>query len=71
MPVRKLRGPSELEVLTLIGCRMSNSEISAHLYISMATTKSHVARLLAKLDARDRVRLAVAAHEAKTVPPPG
>ncbi|MDH6145029.1 DNA-binding NarL/FixJ family response regulator [Kitasatospora sp. GP30] len=49
---------------------MSNSEISAHLYISMATTKSHVARLLAKIDARDRVQLAIAAHEAKIVPPP-
>ncbi|MFE9424641.1 response regulator [Kitasatospora sp. NPDC006697] len=59
----------ELEVLILIGRGMSNSEIAAHLYISMATTKSHVARLLTKLNARDRVQLAIAAHEARIVPP--
>ncbi|TQF02743.1 response regulator transcription factor [Kitasatospora acidiphila] len=71
-PRRKIEGITdrELEVLILIGRGMSNSEISAHLYISMATAKSHVARLLAKLNARDRVQLAIAAHEAKIVPPP-
>ncbi|MGA5823903.1 response regulator [Kitasatospora sp. NPDC094028] len=71
-PRRNIEGITdrELEVLTLIGRGMSNSEISAHLYISMATTKSHVARLLVKLNARDRVQLAIAAHEARIVPPP-
>ncbi|MFJ4185138.1 response regulator [Kitasatospora sp. NPDC089509] len=70
-PRRRITGITEREreVLTLIGRGMSNSEISAELYISLATTKTHVARLLAKLDARDRVQLAIAAHEAKIVPP--
>ncbi|MCX4746145.1 response regulator transcription factor [Kitasatospora sp. NBC_01287] len=69
-PRRRLKGITEREreVLTLIGRGMSNSEISTHLHISMATAKTHVARLLAKLDARDRVQLAIAAHEAKIVP---
>ncbi|MFJ9846041.1 response regulator [Kitasatospora sp. NPDC101155] len=69
-PRRRIKGITERErdVLTLIGRGMSNSEISAQLHISLATTKTHVARLLAKLDARDRVQLAIAAHEAKIVP---
>ncbi|MGW7522787.1 response regulator [Streptomyces sp. NPDC054783] len=63
---REIKGITdrEREVLTLIGRGMSNAEIAAHLYISMATTKSHVARLLTKLDARDRVQLVIAAYEA-------
>ncbi|MFJ9690613.1 response regulator [Kitasatospora sp. NPDC101183] len=70
-PRRTVEGLTEreFEVLTLIGRGMSNSEISAHLFISTATTKSHVARLLAKLNARDRVQLAITAHEARIVPP--
>jgi DNA-binding NarL/FixJ family response regulator len=39
---------------------MSNSEIAAHLYISVATAKADVARLLSKLHARDRVQLVIA-----------
>ncbi|WP_241002967.1 LuxR C-terminal-related transcriptional regulator, partial [Streptomyces sp. CB01881] len=61
----------EREVLVLIGRGMSNSEISEQLYISVATTKSHVARLLAKLDARDRVQLAIAAYETGLIEPAG
>jgi DNA-binding NarL/FixJ family response regulator len=57
----------ELEVLRLIGRGMSNSEIADQLFISVTTTKSHVARLLAKLDARDRVQLVIAAYEAGIV----
>jgi DNA-binding NarL/FixJ family response regulator len=68
-PARRRRDLSgvtdrELEVLRLIGRGMSNSEIAAQLFISVATAKSHVARLLAKLDARDRVQLVIAAYEA-------
>lgn len=59
----------EREVLTLIGRGMSNSEIAAHLYISPATAKAHVARLLTKLGARDRVQLVIAAYESGLVPP--
>jgi DNA-binding NarL/FixJ family response regulator len=58
----------EREVLTLIGCGRSNSEIAAELYISVATVKAHVARLFTKLDARDRVHLVIIAYEMGLVP---
>ncbi|MBC9730855.1 response regulator transcription factor [Streptomyces sp. TRM68367] len=60
----------EREVLTLVGRGMSNSEIAAHLYISVATAKAHVARLLTKLEARDRVQLVIAAYEIGVATPP-
>jgi DNA-binding NarL/FixJ family response regulator len=53
----------EREVLTLIGQGMSNSEIAAALYITAGTAKTHVARLLAKLGARDRIQLVITAYE--------
>ena len=59
----------EREVLTLVGRGMSNAEIAASLFISTATAKAHVARLLAKLGARDRVQLVIAAYEAGLVSP--
>lgn len=59
----------EREVLTLVARGMSNSEIAAHLYISPATAKTHVAHLLTKLDARDRVHLVIAAYETGLVSP--
>ncbi|NVI85754.1 response regulator transcription factor [Actinomadura sp. BRA 177] len=60
----------EREVLTLVGRGMSNQEIAADLYISVATAKAHVARLLTKLDARDRVQLVIIAYELGLVVPP-
>ncbi|MEK2474226.1 response regulator transcription factor [Streptomyces noursei] len=60
----------EREVLTLVGRGMSNSEIAAHLYISVATAKAHIARLLTKLEARDRVQLVITAYEIGLVAPP-
>ncbi|UWP79532.1 response regulator transcription factor [Dactylosporangium fulvum] len=57
----------EREVLTLIGRGRSNSEIAADLHITVATVKAHVARLLTKLDARDRVQLVIIAYEAGLV----
>ena len=60
----------EREVLRLVGLGMSNAEIAAALYISGGTVKTHVARLLAKLGARDRVQLVITAYEAGLVTAP-
>ncbi|MGK4581810.1 response regulator [Kitasatospora sp. HPMI-4] len=53
----------EREVLTLVGRGLSNPEIATELVISVATVKTYVTRLLAKLDARDRVQLVIIAYE--------
>jgi DNA-binding NarL/FixJ family response regulator len=53
----------ELEVLRLIGAGRSNPEIADELVISLATVKSHVRHILAKLALRDRVQAVVLAHE--------
>ncbi|MFI8227692.1 response regulator [Streptomyces sp. NPDC085900] len=59
----------EREVLTLVGSGLSNTEIAAELCISVATAKTYLTRLLAKLDARDRVQLVILAYEAGLVSP--
>ena len=67
----------ELGVVRLVAQGLSNAEIAARLYLSEATVKSHIARILAKLDLRDRVQIAVYAYEHGIVrpghgaPPPG
>ena len=70
-PAASLSGVTdrEREVLTLVGRGRSNAEIAAELYISVATAKAHVARLLTKLDARDRVQLVIIAYETGLVAP--
>ncbi|GIF47301.1 LuxR family two component transcriptional regulator [Asanoa ferruginea] len=57
----------EREVLTLVGLGLSNTEIAAHLHVSLSTAKTHVGRLLMKLAARDRAQLVIAAYEAGLV----
>jgi DNA-binding NarL/FixJ family response regulator len=71
-PRREIEGITEREreVLTLVGRGMSNGEIAAQLYVSVATAKAHVARLFTKLGARDRVQLVIIAYEAGLVAPP-
>ena len=59
----------EVEVLRLMARGMSNSEIAGQLYLGEATVKTHVGRVLDKLDARDRVQAVVAAYESGLVEP--
>jgi DNA-binding NarL/FixJ family response regulator len=67
----------ELGVVRLVAQALSNAEIAARLCLSETTVKSHIARILAKLDLRDRVQIAVYAYEHGIVkpghgtPPPG
>ncbi|MDT6986125.1 response regulator [Streptomyces lusitanus] len=64
----------EQEVLVLIAKGLSNAEIAEHLVISLPTVKTHVSRLLSKLNARDRAQLVIVAYEsgiAERGMPPG
>jgi DNA-binding NarL/FixJ family response regulator len=63
--------PREREVLALVGRGQSNTEIAQRLVLSPLTAKTHVARLFAKLEARDRAQLVVAAYESGLVVPGG
>jgi DNA-binding NarL/FixJ family response regulator len=53
----------EREVVRLIATGLSNTEIASRLYLSEATIKSHITRVLARLGLRDRVQIAVYAYE--------
>ncbi|HEX7166374.1 MAG TPA: response regulator transcription factor [Acidimicrobiales bacterium] len=59
----------EREVLTLVARGLTNAEIAEKLFVSAATAKTHVGRVLAKLHARDRAQLVVIAYESGLVRP--
>jgi len=75
LPVRTASGTIEAltererEVLVLIARGLSNLELAAHLHLSLATVKTHIGRLLAKLAARDRAQLVIAAYESGLIAP--
>jgi DNA-binding NarL/FixJ family response regulator len=63
--------PRELQVLTLVGRGLANSEIARELYISEVTVKAHLGHVLTKLGLRDRAAVIVYAFDTGLVTPGG
>ncbi|MBV2153368.1 response regulator transcription factor [Kitasatospora sp. SUK 42] len=61
--------PREAEVLSLLGRGLSNTELAGELTLSESTVKTHVARIFAKLNLRDRAQAVVLAYETGLVTP--
>ena len=61
--------PREFEIFTLVARGLSNAEIADHLVVSSTTVKTHVARVLAKLELRDRIQAVVLAYETGIIRP--
>jgi DNA-binding NarL/FixJ family response regulator len=59
----------ELDVMRLVAKGMSNAEIADSLYLGEATVKTHMGRILSKLNLRDRVQVVVVAYESGLVTP--
>ncbi|WET76538.1 response regulator transcription factor [Amycolatopsis sp. QT-25] len=59
----------EHEVLVQVGAGLSNSEIAATLYLAEATVKSHLGRILQKLELRDRIQAVIFAYESRLIHP--
>jgi DNA-binding NarL/FixJ family response regulator len=68
-PALQLLTPREREVMLAVSRGLSNSEIAAELVLSEATVKTHVGRILAKLELRDRVQIVVFAYDIGLVSP--
>ncbi|GLW47639.1 DNA-binding response regulator [Streptomyces sp. NBRC 14336] len=61
----------EREVAVAVGRGLSNAEIASELYMTVATVKTHVSRILTKLDLNNRVQIALLAHDAGLLEEPG
>ena len=63
--------PFSYVILALVGQGLSNDEIAGRLFLSPLTAKTHVSRIMTKLNARDRAQLVVIAYESGLVTPGG